>query len=208
MTEFWKMLFPPYEEAARAAAEAEAQGWYGAYIAENQQLVPDPYVCLAMAATGTERLRLATGVTNPFTRHPAVTTERDRVDQPALRRPAMLGIGRGDSALAYLGRRPVSTATLETYLEQVVGFLSGDEVVVDGFSCRNHWIPGSGLPRRAGRRRGFGAAHDRRSRLGSPTESRSRSARTRSGSNAALRGRGRHATRRGSSPRASSSGRT
>ena len=34
---------------------------------------PTLYIALAMASTGTEKLKLGTGVTNPFTRHPAVT---------------------------------------------------------------------------------------------------------------------------------------
>ena len=41
---------------------------------------------------------------------------------------ATLGIGRGDSALAHLGHAPASPDILARYLEQLQGYLRGDEV--------------------------------------------------------------------------------
>src|SRR5437899_629755 len=58
---------------ARLAERAEAAGWDGMLVVDSQNLAGDPYVGLAVAAGATERLLLGTGVTNPWTRHPAVT---------------------------------------------------------------------------------------------------------------------------------------
>ena len=57
----------------RRARWAEAAGFDGITIVDSQNLSGDCYVALAMAAAATTRLKLGTGVTNPFTRYPAVT---------------------------------------------------------------------------------------------------------------------------------------
>ena len=57
----------------RAATRAEAAGFDGLAVVDSQNLAGDPWVGLALAARETDRLRLGTAVTNPVTRHPAVT---------------------------------------------------------------------------------------------------------------------------------------
>jgi len=52
----------------------------------------------------------------------------------------VLGIGRGDSSLGYLGRKPASVATFATCLRRLRGYLRGDAVDLDGSSSRNVWI--------------------------------------------------------------------
>ena len=100
----------------RAAARAEGAGFDGLAVVDSQNLAGDPWVGLALAARETERLRLGTAVTNPVTRHPAVTAAAAVTLQVASAGRFVLGIGRGDSALAHLGRAPASVATFERYL--------------------------------------------------------------------------------------------
>jgi 5,10-methylenetetrahydromethanopterin reductase len=117
--------------AARAAQEIEAAGWDGMLVVDSQNLSGDPYVSLALAATVTTRLGLGTGVTNSVTRHAAATaTSIASVDRISNGR-AVLGIGRGDSALAHLGRAPARLAQFERYLRQLQLYLSGDSVSFD-----------------------------------------------------------------------------
>ena len=72
-TEIWLHGFPiPYRTVA-LAVQAERWGFDGLLLADSENLVGDPYVELALAAQATERLRLGPAVTNPLTRHPAVT---------------------------------------------------------------------------------------------------------------------------------------
>lgn len=114
--------------SARAAAEAEAAGWDGMLVVDSQNLSGDPYVSLALAATATTRIGLGTGVTNSVTRHAAVTaTSIASVDRISGGR-AVLGIGRGDSALAHLGRGPARLAQFERYLRQLQAYLRGEAV--------------------------------------------------------------------------------
>jgi 5,10-methylenetetrahydromethanopterin reductase len=75
-------------------------------VVDSQNLSADSYVALTLAATGTERIGLGTGVTNSVTRHPAVTASAAMAVQEVANGRMALGIGRGDSALAHLGRAP------------------------------------------------------------------------------------------------------
>ena len=114
--------------AVRAAVAAEGAGWDGLAIVDSQNLSGDPYVGLALAARETDRIRLATGVTNPFTRHPAVTAAAIATVQAESGGRAVLGIGRGDSALAYLGLAPAPVKVFERYLTEVQRYLRGEDV--------------------------------------------------------------------------------
>jgi 5,10-methylenetetrahydromethanopterin reductase len=114
--------------AARRAAAAERAGYDGLALVDSQNLAGDCYVGLALAAKATTRLRLATGVTNPVTRHPAATAAAIAAVHAESEGRAVLGIGRGDSALAHLGYAPASPATFEHTLARIQGYLRGEEV--------------------------------------------------------------------------------
>jgi 5,10-methylenetetrahydromethanopterin reductase len=115
----------------RQARQAEDEGWDGIGLVDSQNLAGDPYVELAMAAAATERLQLATAVTNPVTRHPAVMATAIATVQAESGGRAVLGIGRGDSSLAHLGLAPASVGVFERYLERLQGYLRGDELPFD-----------------------------------------------------------------------------
>ncbi len=103
----------------------------GCWSSTSQNLAGDPYVALALAATATKRLGLGTGVTNTVTRHAAATAGAIASVQLVAGGRAVLGIGRGDSALAHLGRAPARLAGFERYLRQLRTYLSGDSVAFD-----------------------------------------------------------------------------
>lgn len=138
------LTFPLPGLAGPMAQMAEGAGWDGVYFADTQNLAADVYVSLGIAAASTERLALATGVTNPVTRHPAVTASAISAVQVASGGRAVLGIGRGDSALGFLGRKPARVAPFEKYVAQVRGFLHGESVDLGDATSRNRWIAGTG----------------------------------------------------------------
>jgi 5,10-methylenetetrahydromethanopterin reductase len=118
-------------------------------------------VALAVAARVTSWLKLGTLVTNPITRHPAVTASAAATLQEVSCGRVVLGVGRGDSALAYLGYGPMPLAGFATYLERLQAYLRGEEVAFDpsdgaglpglvslGYASvptasRIRWLPGS-----------------------------------------------------------------
>ena len=138
-------------EAADLARRAEDEGWAGVTFGDSQNLASDPYVAMSMAAASTKNIKLATGVTNPSTRHPAVTAAAiSSVDVESGGR-AELGIGRGDSALGYLGLAPAPLADLKSYLSQLRRYLHGEGVPLsEAAGTRTHRLgtctPPHGLP--------------------------------------------------------------
>jgi 5,10-methylenetetrahydromethanopterin reductase len=129
--ELWTSGVGLPRSTVRQARQAEDEGWDGLGLVDSQNLAGDPYVELALAAEVTSTLELGTAVTNPVTRHPAVAATAISTVQGESGGRAVLGIGRGDSALAHLGLAPAPVAVFERYLERLQGYLRGDEVPFD-----------------------------------------------------------------------------
>jgi 5,10-methylenetetrahydromethanopterin reductase len=130
MLEFWRAGGSTTTlEQVRAA---EAEGWDGQMFMDSQCLATDPYVLMGACALATERIRLSPGVTNPLTRHVAVTAAAAASVQALSGGRAVLGIGRGDSALAYLGRAPARVAAFERALVQLQTLLGGGAIAFGG----------------------------------------------------------------------------
>lgn len=130
--EYWTLRAADPTGIAQVAQRTEAQGWDGIGLGDSQSLMGDPYVCLALAATATDTLGLATSVTNPITRQASVTATSAFTVQRVSRGRMVLGIGRGDSALAHLGRAPARLRWFERYLEHLQAYLTGGEVAFEG----------------------------------------------------------------------------
>lgn len=126
--QFWTLSVSSPRGSAAYAKRAEAAGWHGMLVVDSQNLSGDSYVSLTAAAIATSKLGLATGVTNSVTRHPAVTAGAIASIQRLSDGRAVLGIGRGDSALAHLGRAPARLDSFELYLKNVQAYLSGHDV--------------------------------------------------------------------------------
>ncbi|MDX6649133.1 MAG: 5,10-methylenetetrahydromethanopterin reductase [Solirubrobacteraceae bacterium] len=146
--EVWLHTFSFPRRVAELARRAEEWGFAGLLVADSQNLNADVWVELALAAAATERIGLGTGVTNPVTRHPAVTASAAATLQVETGGRAVLGLGRGDSALEQIGRRPVSPAELEEATLAIQGYLSGAEVPLEGGGgSRIAWLPDPGVPK-------------------------------------------------------------
>ena len=144
------------------ARMVEESGFDGIGIVDTQNLAADPYSELCLAAHATKHLKLRTAVTNPVTRHPAVTASAIATVQAESGGRAILGIGRGDSAVAKIGERAPSSKDFARYISQVQGFLRGEEVTLDnGYRSRNEWIARGNSAEGAGRRRRHRASRDR-----------------------------------------------
>jgi 5,10-methylenetetrahydromethanopterin reductase len=145
--EVWLHAFSYPGRVAELARKAEAWGFTGMLLADSQNLNADIWVELALAGAATTRLRLGPGVTNAVTRHPAVTASAACTLQAETAGRTTLGFGRGDSALAQIGLRPVPVAPFEQSLEMLQAYLRGEEVDVDGTPSSIRWIAGDALPK-------------------------------------------------------------
>ena len=138
--ELWHFSRPNVAQIEVECADAEAEGWDGVCLTDSQNLSPDTYVALTLAARATTRLQLGPGVTNPITRHAAATASAIASIQTVSGGRAMLGLGRGDSALFNIGQEPARLRVFEPYVRNVQAYLSGDTIDVNGYPSRLHWL--------------------------------------------------------------------
>ncbi|GGC04829.1 LLM class F420-dependent oxidoreductase [Novosphingobium endophyticum] len=131
MLEIWRAGGTTTGGSAELAQAIEAQGWDGQMFMDSQSLSADPYVQMGVWAASTSRIKLSPGVTNPTTRNLAVTANGAVTVQAVSGGRAVLGIGRGDSALAYLGFAPARLGRFERDLRNLQTLLRGEEVPFD-----------------------------------------------------------------------------
>ena len=129
--ELWNSVAPSLEHIAATARVAEEAGWTGISVYDSQNLDVDCFAVLQLAAAATTRLGLGTGVNSPGIRHPAVTAGAIATLQRLSGGRAVVGIGRGDSALAHIGRAPARVAAFERYIKAVQDYLSARPVAFD-----------------------------------------------------------------------------
>jgi 5,10-methylenetetrahydromethanopterin reductase len=128
MIEFWRAGGIENTATPEMARRIEREGWDGQMFMDSQCLTADPYARMAVWATATERLKLCTGVTNSLTRHVSVTAAAAATIQSISAGRAVLGIGRGDSALAYLGYAPAQLSAFRQTLLDLQALLNGSQV--------------------------------------------------------------------------------
>ena len=89
-------LFPkaPVRTLVALARRAEALGYRAVWVAD-EGFAQDPYVALTAIAAETASIRLGTGITNPYTRHPAVTAVAIASLDAYAGGRAFLGLGAG-----------------------------------------------------------------------------------------------------------------
>jgi 5,10-methylenetetrahydromethanopterin reductase len=134
-------------QAVAIACEAEKQGYDGVTFGDTECQNPDAFIGLAVAAARTTRLKLGVGVTNPVTRHPAVMACSIATVQHESAGRAVLGIGRGDSAVSKIGLPAATVGELEHFLKRLQGYLSGELVGEDGPLAKLTWMESMALPK-------------------------------------------------------------
>ena len=128
------LLFSDYTlaELAELAALAEELG-YRDFWYTDVRFARDCYLGLAAAAARTRRIRLGTGVTDPYSRHPALTAAAIATLDEMSGGRALLGLGTGGTGFRELGiSQALPIAALREAVALVRGLLSGDTVTQQG----------------------------------------------------------------------------
>ena len=128
-----------HEETAQLARLAEAQGFDYIGVPESQSLAHELYVSLSVVAQATSRVHIGPTVTNPLTRHPAVTASAIASINDLSSGRAFLGIGTGDSAVLNLGLRPAKHSEMREYIEAVRTVLTGQPYEYRGRQIHVKW---------------------------------------------------------------------
>jgi 5,10-methylenetetrahydromethanopterin reductase len=106
---------------------------------DSQALYHEQFIRCALAAEHSRHARVGTWITNPFTRHPAVTAAAiTTVDDIAPGR-AFLGVGTGDSTVYNAGLRPARLDTLERFVHTVRALHEEGAATWQGKACYLTW---------------------------------------------------------------------
>jgi 5,10-methylenetetrahydromethanopterin reductase len=129
------LLLLPHDPPARlleVAELAEASGYDHLWLAD-ERFFREVYGTLALVAHHTSRITVGTCVTDPYSRHPALTAMAiATLDEIAAGR-AMLGIGAGISGFAELGvKREKPARAIREAVTLIRRLLAGEEVDVRG----------------------------------------------------------------------------
>ena len=138
--EFATAAYATPGKAVPEAVAAEGAGFDILHLTDSQCLRGDVFTQMMLCGQATSTIKLATGVTNPLTRHPSVTAASIMSIQAECGGRAILGVGRGDSAVLHIGRKPASLRVYGEFVRELQGYLRGEEVDQNGFASRLLWL--------------------------------------------------------------------
>jgi len=128
------LLLPsrPVSELVELAVGAETLGYDDLWLAD-ERFFREAYTVLGLIAVRTSRIRVGPGVTDPYSRHPALTAMAIATLDEISGGRAILGLGAGVSGLRELGVDPSRSATaIREAVTLVRGLLAGQTVTLKG----------------------------------------------------------------------------
>lgn len=131
----------PLNEFIDIVSLADQLGFGGVWVADSQSVFRDAFMALTMFAGHTRQLKLATGVTNINTRHPAVLADSFATLDEISAGRAIIGIGIGDSAIYNIGQKPAKLKRLEEVIGVLRKLMAGESAEFDGVELKVSWPP-------------------------------------------------------------------
>ena len=123
------IAYPARPDAWQDVVIAEDNGFTHAWFYDSQMIYSDVYVCLALAAEHTKRIKLATGVAIPTNRIEPVTAHSIATINLLAPGRTILGIGTGFTGRNTMGLPPVPLGQIRSYIKMVRSLLQGEEVM-------------------------------------------------------------------------------
>jgi 5,10-methylenetetrahydromethanopterin reductase len=108
------------------AAWIEGLGYDDLWLTDSSLHAGEVYVYATLALAATTRLRVGLAVTNPITRHPAITANAAATLARLAPGRFVCGIGVGDSPLPEIGCRPAKISTLVDSVELMRSLWAGE----------------------------------------------------------------------------------
>ncbi len=107
---------------------AEELGFDSVWLTDVQLSMKDCFSALTLCAVNTSTIELATGVTNPVTRHPTTIANAFTALQELSNGRTLIGIGTGWTAVFSIGLKPATIKQLEEAIITIRKLCSGEEV--------------------------------------------------------------------------------
>ena len=115
----------------RWVQRAEELGFSSAWFYDTQLLNPDVFICMALAAEHTSRIRLGTGVLVPSNRIEPVTANALASLNKLAPGRIDFGVGTGFTARRTMGLKAITLNKMRTYVERVQALVRGDLIEWD-----------------------------------------------------------------------------
>ena len=131
---------PPASRVVELARRAEANGFTHVWVFDSPVLWQEPFVILARILAETERVVVGPMVTNPGSRDWTVLASTFATLNDAYGPRTICGMGRGDSALRVIGRKPRTLAEMVEAMRVVKGLVAGETVDYHGTGLRFPWV--------------------------------------------------------------------
>lgn len=124
----YSVAFASEVDSWRWVKRAEELGFHAAWFYDTQLLNPDVFVCMALAAHETSRIRLGTGVLVPSNRIEPVTANAFASLSKLAPGRIDFGVGTGFTARRTMGLGAIRLARTRQYIERVQSLLAGDTI--------------------------------------------------------------------------------
>ena len=131
---------PPVREVVELAKRAEANGFTHVWVFDSPVLWQEPFVVLSRILAETERVVVGPMVTNPGSRDWTVLASTFATLNDLHGPRTICGMGRGDSALRYVGRKPRTLVEMAEAMRVIKGLVAGESVDCRGKEIRFPWL--------------------------------------------------------------------
>jgi len=135
---------PPSARVIELTRLAEENGFTYGWTFDSHVLWQEPFVIYSQMLEATERMIVGPMVTNPGTRDWTVLASLFATLNEMFDGRTICGMGRGDSALRYIGKKPTTLATMVESMQTIKALVAGEAVEINGKELRIPWIPADG----------------------------------------------------------------
>ncbi len=125
------IALPSDTDSWRHVKRAEELGFHLAWFYDTQLLNPDVFICMALAAANTQKIRLGTGVLIPSNRIEPVTANAFATLNKIAPGRIDFGVGTGFTGRRTMGLGAIPLGKMKTYVERVQALLIGETVEWD-----------------------------------------------------------------------------
>lgn len=131
---------PPARRVVELAKVAEDLGFTHGWTFDSHVLWQEPFVIYSQILAETESMVVGPMVTNPGTRDWTVLASLFATLNEMYGPRTICGMGRGDSALRYIGRKPTTLATMVESMTAIKGLVAGDQIEYNGKALSIPWV--------------------------------------------------------------------
>ena len=131
---------PPVSRVVELAQRAESNGFTHLWVYDSPVLWQEPFIVLSHVLAATKEIVVGPMVTNPGTRDWSVLASTFATLNDMYGPRTICGMGRGDSALRYIGQKPRTLREMTDAMRIVKGLVAGETVDFNGTDVAFDWI--------------------------------------------------------------------